>query len=45
MVTTQVSGEPLEWPSSVSSWLHAEKNSRVSHSKVKGGLFREIHTA
>ena len=35
---------PWDGPPSVGSWLHAGKNSRVSHSKVKEGLFREIHT-
>ena len=42
MVTSQVLGESLGWPPSVSSWLHAGKNSRVSHSTVKEGLFKEI---
>ena len=44
MVTSQVSGESLGRPPSVGSWLCAGKNSRASHSKVKEGLFREIHT-
>ena len=34
----------LARPPSVGSWLHTGKNSRVSHSKVKEGLFREINT-
>ena len=44
VVTSQVSGESLGRPPSVGSWLRAGKNSRASHSKVKEGLFREIHT-
>ena len=32
-------GLPGEGP-----WLHTGKNSRVSHSKVKADLLREIHT-
>ena len=44
MVTSQVSGESLGWLPSVGSWLHAGKNSRASHSKVKEGLFREKRT-
>ena len=32
-------GLPSEHP-----WLRAGKNSRVSPSEVKAGLFREIHT-
>ena len=32
-------GHPSEGP-----WLHTGKNSRVSQSRVKTGLFREIHT-
>ena len=44
MVTSQVSGESLGRPLSVGSWLLAGKNSRARHSKVKEGLFREIHT-
>ena len=43
-VTAQVSGESLGQLPSVGSWLHAGKNSRASHSKVKEGLCREIHT-
>ena len=43
MLTSQISGKPLGRPS-VGSWLRAGKNSRASHSKVKGGLFREQHT-
>ena len=34
---------PWDRLTSVGSWLHAGKNSRVSHSKVTAGLFREIH--
>ena len=30
-------------PPSEGSWFHAGKNSRVTYSKVKAGLFREIH--
>ena len=45
MVTTQVSGKSRERPSGVSSSLHAGKDSRASHSKVKEGLSREMHTA
>ena len=44
MVTSWVSGELLGWPLSVGSWLRAGKNSRLNHSKVKEGLFREKHT-
>ena len=45
MVTFQVTFESLGWPPSMGYWLHAGKNSRVSHSKVKQGLFREqIHS-
>ena len=44
MVTSQVSAESLGWLPSVGSWLPAGKNSRVSYSKVKEGLFRELHT-
>ena len=44
MVTLQVTFESLGWPPSVGYWLHAGKNSRVSHSKVKEGLFREQKT-
>ena len=43
MVTPQVSGESLEWPLSVGSWLRTGKNSGVSQSNAKG-LFREVHT-
>ena len=35
---------PRDSPSSEVLWLWAGKNSRVSHSKVKAGLFREVHT-
>ena len=35
-----VTSEPLGWSPGVDSWLCPGKNSRVSHSKVKG-LFRE----
>ena len=44
MVMSQVSGESLGWLPNVGSWLHIEKNSRASYSKVKEHLFREIHT-
>ena len=44
MVISQVSGESQGWPPSMGSWVCAGKNSRVSHSKEKEGLFREIHT-
>ena len=44
MITSQVSGESLGWAASVGSWLPVGKNSRVNHSKVKAGLFRDIHT-
>ena len=40
MVVFQVSSRlPTE-----GSWLHTEKNSRGSQSRVKVDLFREIHT-
>jgi len=39
MVTSQVMS--LGWLPSVGSWLHTGEDSRVSHSKVKEGLFRE----
>ena len=35
---------PWDGPPSEGPWLHAGMNSRMSHSKVKAGLFREIHT-
>ena len=41
MDISQVTSEPLRWSPSVGSWLYPEKNSRVSHSRVKEGLFRE----
>ena len=36
-----VTSESLGQPPSVGSWLCARRNSRVSHSRVKEGLFRE----
>ena len=44
MVTSQVSDKSLGELPNVGSWPHTGKNSRVSHSKVKEGLFWEIHT-
>ena len=41
MVTSQVTYKSLGQPSSVGSWLYTGKNSSLSHSKVKEGLFRE----
>ena len=41
MDISRVTSEPLGWSPSVDSWLCPGKNSRVSHSKVKEGLFRE----
>ena len=35
---------PYHWPPSEDPRLCTEKNSKASHSKVKAGLFREIHT-
>ena len=35
---------PYHWPPSEDPWLCTGKNSKASHSKVKAGLFREIHT-
>ena len=43
MVTSQVSGECLEWLPSKGSWLHTGKNSSANHSKVKEGLLRAKH--
>ena len=40
--SSQISGESLGCLPRVGFWLHAGKNSRSSHSKVKAGLFREI---
>ena len=40
---SQVLCEPLGQLPSEGPWLHAGKNSRTSHSKVKPGLFREIY--
>ena len=40
---SQISGKFLGQPLNMGSWLHVGNNSRVSHSKVKGSLFREIH--
>ena len=42
MITSQVMAESLEWPPNVGSWLHAGKNSRVSHGNVKEDLFKEV---
>ena len=44
MVTSQVKSKSLGQRMSVGSWLCAGKNSRTSHSKLKEGLFREIHS-
>ena len=41
MVTPQVTSKSLGQPPSVGSWLYTRKNSSLSHSKVKEGLFRE----
>ena len=38
---SQISGKFLGQPLNMGSWLHVGNNSRVSHSKVKEGLFRE----
>ena len=35
---------PWDGPPSEGAWICTGKNSRVSSSKVKAGLFREIHT-
>ena len=40
MVTYQAMSESMGWLPIVGCWLRTGKNSRVSHSKVKG-LFRE----
>ena len=34
----------LERPPSMGRWLRTGKNSRASHSKLKEGFFREIHS-
>jgi len=34
---------PWDGPRTVSSWLHAGKNSRASHSKMKVVLLNNIH--
>ena len=39
----RVSSESLGQATSKNPWFHARKNLRVSHSKVKADLFREIH--
>ena len=40
-----VTSKSLGWLPSVGSWLHSGKNSRVSPSKEKEGLFRkEAHS-
>ena len=41
MVTYQAMSESMGWLPIVGCWLRTGKNSRVSHSKVKEGLFRE----
>ena len=41
MFISHVSGKSLGWPPRVGSWFLAGKNSRASHKKVKGGLFRQ----
>ena len=43
MVTFQVSGKFLGPASREGLWLCIEENSRVSHSKMRAGLFREIY--
>ena len=43
MVKSQISGKFLGQGLRESPWLCTEKNSRVSHSKVKVGLLTEIH--
>ena len=43
MVTSQDSDNFLAQLPSICPWLYAGRNSRVSHSKVKEGLFREIN--
>ena len=43
MVTSQDLDKFLAQLPSICSWLYTGRNSRVSHSKVKEGLFREIN--
>ena len=44
MLTSRVSDKSLGGLPNVGSWPHTGKNSRVSHRKVKEGLFWEIST-
>ena len=43
MVSFQVSGKSLGPAPGEGLWLCIGENSRVSHSKMRAGLFREIH--
>ena len=44
VLTAHVSDKSLGGRPNVGSWPHTGKNSRVSHRKVKEGLFWEIST-
>ena len=41
MVTSQATLKSLGWPPRVVSWPPIGQNSRLSHNKVQGGIFRE----